>query len=88
MTIQEAIKSGKPFKRPHHSCHYENFRELDRFLELQEEDLLATDWEIKKEPIEITIRSITRTEHGYVIDADFQTWPPLKFPMKVREVIE
>ena len=60
MTIQEAIKSGRPFKRPH----YENWLVIDelnnkiwfsinkgrgRFLpSFSAEDLLADDWKIKE----------------------------------------
>lgn len=62
MTIQDAIKSGKPFKRMGQDFYYSYIptevslglayllseSSIERF-ELYLEDIIATDWEIKKD---------------------------------------
>jgi hypothetical protein len=50
MTIQEALQSGKPFKRPNWECYY---TQLEHF---SKEDVLATDYELQPD------RSIELTE--------------------------
>ncbi len=60
MTLQEAIKSGRPFKRPNHSTHWDPVTigrkelesRLNKYIKL--EDFLANDWEIEKEIISLT----------------------------------
>lgn len=44
MTIQDAINSGKRFKRPKHDLWYELSYEV---LAVNRVDILATDWEIE-----------------------------------------
>ncbi len=57
MTIQEAIKSGKPFRRPQHS-EYVQFLHVPGPIRLSSlEDLLATDWETKPEPMIVYINT-------------------------------
>lgn len=46
MTIQEAIKSGKRYKRPHHACWYTIENQY-----ITTKDALATDWEVKEETV-------------------------------------
>jgi hypothetical protein len=52
LTIQEAIKSGKPFRRPHWSnekCFF-TVNHIANSTLLSLEDILADDWEVKREP--------------------------------------
>lgn len=49
MTIIEALKSGKPFKRNHWSCYYTKIGEA-AYNSFTVDDILANDWEIKTEP--------------------------------------
>lgn len=67
MTLQEAIKSGRPFKRKK-TAHYlvarSNYNSIDwEDLLMQPylpnlEDILASDWEVKEESITITKRQL------------------------------
>lgn len=50
MNIIEAVKSGKPFKRPG----YVNWSSPDAAIEVMPHEILATDWEIEERKIEIT----------------------------------
>lgn len=59
MTIQEAIKSGRPFRRPFFEVYIQCPKDRDAGLEWvdtkarfwpREEDLLATDWETQPQP--------------------------------------
>lgn len=54
MTIQEAIKSGRKFKRESHSDSVNYYDSLHLYLGLTIDDILATDWEIEEEKIEIS----------------------------------
>lgn len=79
MTIVEAVKSGKPFRRPHW-C--ESTPENKYWIEqddagitymigpaaspLYAEDILATDWEIKEDRIEITYSLLEQAFGLYV----------------------
>lgn len=49
MTIQEAIRSGKAFRRP--GGEWFNALHESSYMCLKEEALLANDWEIKEENI-------------------------------------
>lgn len=53
MTIQEAIKSGKPFRRLHWKVLSFITSDELAWSGLHEHDILATDWEIKTEPMVI-----------------------------------
>lgn len=58
MTIQEAIKSGKPFKRKNwYKQNWYNFQDHQLILmrtgeavSFAGDDIIAEDWEIKEEP--------------------------------------
>lgn len=50
MTLQEAIKSGKSFRRPL----YGSYDCLDSSSSFTAEEVLATDWEIKEQSVKIT----------------------------------
>ena len=50
MTLQEAIKSGKRFKRPFDAAWIEPVTGYY----LEGEDILADDWEIEEQKVEIT----------------------------------
>jgi hypothetical protein len=58
MTIQEAIKSGKPFKR----CDWESYcpNPSIALRVLYDKDLLATDWVIEDERFEVTRRQLEK----------------------------
>lgn len=56
MTLQEAIKSGKPFKRrnwPHYRANTDQ-------IALRNVDILADDWEIEEEKIKLSRLDIDR----------------------------
>ncbi len=61
MTIQEAIKSGKLFRRKNTG---EWFSEFNWVLDTTE-DVLATDWELKPEPLVIQGEVFWKSESGY-----------------------
>lgn len=55
MTLIEAIKSGKPFKRPRNSRFYADSKELYQDTQMMKEEyfiesVTANDWELVKEP--------------------------------------
>lgn len=52
MTLLEAVKSGLPFKRPTWGVYYE-YENLVA-TQLNRDNLLADDWEVKEEPFMIT----------------------------------
>lgn len=74
MTIQEAIKSGKRFKRLLWDKFYENvdhtrgYDEITRFFTLDE--IMATDWEIEEQKITITARQLFLAFDVAVIHSD------------------
>jgi len=64
MTIQEAIKSGKNFKRPIYR-EWKSPRVANWFCE---EDILATDWEVEEKNITVTkekLNSVYREYFGF-----------------------
>lgn len=55
LTIQEAIQSGLPFKRPNDLAWIKNNRHKDIYsITLVPDDIIATDWEIKVPEVTIT----------------------------------
>lgn len=100
MTIQEAIRSGKPFRRK--NWHAWFILKNDAFVGADElpyplktlpliQDILADDWEVKREPREWLIVGIHTTD-------EWRELPILEGPeinperdrkkIRVREVIE
>ena len=93
MTIQEAIKSGRPFRRKGwtHACHFvvrnkdgysngelwEYNSETKQLLAVTSlkyvGDIIATDWEVKREPREWWFLADTG---GAILG--MQTFPPVK----------
>jgi hypothetical protein len=61
MTLIEAVESGKPFKR---TC-WSSYERMDKrnILGLSTEDILADDWEIQEEKIEITREQLRWAYH-------------------------
>lgn len=59
MTLIEAVRSGKPFRR---KCWSQGYHVLDIYktIACSLEDILADDWEIQEEKIEITERQLRR----------------------------
>lgn len=53
MTIIEAIKSGRPFRRPLQT----NYTLMDQWewYSFRQEDLLADDWEVEEPKITVTL---------------------------------
>lgn len=92
MTIQEAIRSGKPFRRIGHNGKFEWITSIDIHMklgQLEVKDLLAEDWEIKKDPLEFLIgigRDGKLSVHPY--SAFITTDNPLQRIIRVREVVE
>lgn len=75
MIIQEAIKSGKPFKRPNDQewswlCKRTRYLytgtgpQQKDFHSITADDLLAEDWEIMEEKIAITQRDLAAAWNG------------------------
>lgn len=68
MTLQEAIKSGKPFKRKSGKemdyliINKEGYVSIFKYqfdrISLSKEDILATDWEIEEERISLSAAEI------------------------------
>lgn len=95
MTIQEAIKSGKPFKRagdlgwmiekPDGVFYIENGRERSFYST----DILATDWEVKFEPITFN-GSIPEEFLGHFLSMPVEVTPALDClrGQKVKVTIE
>jgi hypothetical protein len=55
MTIQEAIQSGKPFRRKMNNKFFQAWNQPEWMtFSFSVEDILATDWELKEEKIELT----------------------------------
>ena len=67
MTLVEAIKSGKRFRRPL-MAGWTYFKNRDDRCSLSYDDLVATDWEIEIEEKSVTI---TRTQF---LEAAQKTW--------------
>lgn len=70
MNLIEAVRSGKPFKRPRMPHFYD---ERLASATLTKEDILADDWETQEEKIEITreqlINAMMQARHNsYHID--------------------
>ena len=92
MTIQEAIKSGKPFRRKDDAEYlsWSGFGSATH-LSLSIESIIADDWEIKQEPREMYLAKGKGglLQSWYELDigrlADLK--PGIDF-IKVREVIE
>lgn len=85
MTIQEAIKTGKPFRRTgneywHHSAPLASFVEVD---------IIAEDWEVKREPREFTVYK--QGDNWMVTDMvgaiEYRGERPTNF-IRVREVLD
>lgn len=66
MTIIEAIKSGMPFSRKGHNTLY--LAKGDLYLAFQIEDILAGDWEVEEEKIEITKSQLETICHKHSIN--------------------
>ena len=75
MTIQEAIKSGKPFRRRNEEWRlpingkYWKDTPIKAVLNVTAEDLLADDWVVKSEPIvfECTWQTFITDHDTYVV---------------------
>lgn len=59
MTIQEAIKSGKRFKRSKETTYYRSDVLADHDL-IRVEDVMAIDWEVEEKKFEITEKEIKK----------------------------
>ena len=71
MTIIEAMKSYKPFRRKHDDINAPWFYELEMdsdngFKNLKYSDVLATDWEVQEQKIELTLYDIRAAWNNYV----------------------
>ena len=89
MTLQEAIKSGKPFRR----LGIKYWITDVNITTISNADILAEDWELKKEVREFTLYK--REEDGQIYATDrrgsivtyFGQQPPI-FVAHVREIID
>ena len=74
MTLTEALKSGKAFRRPKHSPDWIVDNQTEYFV-FTAEDLLADDWYIKEYAVTITASQFTAAWANAVKDAMISTSP-------------
>lgn len=70
MTIQEAIKSGLPIKRPH----FTEFEEVEVDMKFRLEDVLAIDWEVEDEKFEVTEQELHKAFKDLKTNPDGYRW--------------
>lgn len=71
MNIQEAMKSGKPFKRKGHKVYIQGgIASVDSFFSYEE--VLATDWEVEEEKISLSASDIRKVLMNFPVQYSAQ----------------
>lgn len=85
MNIIEAVKSGKSFRRKG----FPGWKTDAIQMKFNDRDILADDWEIQKEPLEITAcRDCMNSGFTNIMFSDGYCQAHKHTPIKLREVIE
>ncbi len=97
MNIQDAIKSGKPFKRPHNISYKviegDNLVNISTNLPIDKIpfcDVLAEDWELKQEPRKVTLYQYLYKESAEYFMTEFTSleWEARSSFNKERELLK
>ncbi len=78
MNLLEAVKTGRPMKRPRDKCWRGPFLAGDGYTEIRMElcDLTADDWEINDSPVSITRRQFWGAYAESVKETGSCYWTP------------